>query len=152
MRPRHKPKRDGKTLVPDHRYLPGDEVLRCHYELHMDYRVDRISITKGQTRLMLDPRLEACMVEMRKGVCTDLKLDQVLALGEEQFNMTISMIDNRHRPGTKRRVEEAGEDHEVINEVRVGSVEEVVVVVMGGVGMAIAETNGPVKDHQPVRH
>ena len=152
MRPRHKPKREGKMFVPDQRYLAGDEVLRCHNELHMVYRVDRISITKGQTRLMLDPRLEACMVEMRKGVSTAPRLGQVLASGEEQYNTTISMTDNRHRPGTKRRVEEVGEDHEVINEVRVGSVEEVVVAAMGGVGLVIAETNGPVKDHQPVRH
>jgi len=96
---------------------------------------------------MLDPRLGACTVEMRKGVCTALKLGQASASGEEQFNMTILMIDNRHHPGMKRRTEEVEEAQEVISEVRVGSVEEVVDVVMGGVGMGIAEMTDLVKDH-----
>lgn len=155
MRPKHKPKRDERTSVLDQRYLPEDEGLPCHHELHMVYQVDHISIIKDRTRLMLDPRLEACTVEMRKGVCTVLKLGQVLASGEEQYNMMISMIDsrpNRLRPGMKRRAEEDEEDQEVINEVRVGSVEEVVDVVMGGVGMGIAEMSDLVKGHHKARH
>jgi hypothetical protein len=103
---------------------------------------------------MLDPRLEACTVEMKKGVSTALKLGQVLASGEEQYNMTISMIGSRHnrlRPGMKRRAEEVEEDQEVINEVRVGSVEEVVDVVMGGEGMGIAEMSDLVKGHHKAR-
>jgi hypothetical protein len=152
MRPKHKPKRDERTSVLDQRYLPGDEGLPCHNELRMVYRVDHISIIKGRTRLMLDPRLEVCMAETRKGVCTVPKLGQVLALEEEQFNMTILMIDNRHRPEMKRRTEEVEEDPEVINEVRVESVEEVVGVVMGGVEMGIAEMSDLIKGHRMVRH
>jgi len=152
MRPRHKPRRDGRMSVQDQRYLRGDEDLPCHHVLHMVYRVDHISITRARTRPMLDPRLGTCTVEMRKGVFTVQKLDQVLALEEEQFNMTISMIDNRHRPGLKRRAEEVEEDHEVINEVREGSVEEVVDAVMGGVGMGIAEMSDLVKGHHKARH
>jgi hypothetical protein len=154
MRPKHKPKRGGRTSVLDQRYLPGEEGLPCHHELHMVYRVDHISIIKDRTRLMLDPRLEACTGEMRKGVCTAPKLGQVLASGEEQYNMMISMIDSRHnrlRSGMKRRAEEVEEDQEVINEVRVGSVEEVVDVVMGGVGMGTAEMSDLVKGHHKAR-
>jgi hypothetical protein len=131
-RPKHKPKRDD-----------------------MVYQVDHISITKDRTRRMLDPRLEACTAEMRKGVCTAPKLGQVLASGEEQYNMTISMIGSRHnrlRSEMKRRTEEVEEEQEVINEVRVGSVEEVVDVVMGGVGMGIAEMSDLIKGHRMLRH
>lgn len=155
MRPKHKLRRDGRMSVLDQRYLPEDEGLSCHHELHMVYQVDHISITKDRTRLMLDPRLEACTVEMKKGVCMALKLGQVLASGEEQYNMTISMIDSRHnrlRPGMKRRAEEVEEDLEVINEVRVGSVEEVVGVVMGGEGMGIAEMSDRIKGLHKARH
>jgi hypothetical protein len=155
MRPKHKPRRDERTSVLDQRYLPEDEGLPCHHELHMVYQVDHISIIKDRTRLMLDPRLEACTGEMRKGVCTAPKLGQVLASGEEQYNMMISMIDSRHnrlRSGMKRRTEEVEEAQEVINAVRVGSVEEVVDVVMGGVGMGTAEMSDLVRGHRMVRH
>jgi hypothetical protein len=152
MRPRHKPKRDGRMSVPDQRFLPGEEGLLCHNELHMVYRVDHISIIRDRTRLMLGPRLEACTVEMKKGVCTALRLGLVLAFQDEQFNMTTSMIDNRHPPGLKRQAEEVEEDLEAINEVRVESVDEVVGVVMGGVGMGIAEMSDPGKSLPMARH
>jgi hypothetical protein len=155
MRPKHKPRRGGRMSVLDQLYLPEDEGLPCHHELHMVYRVDHISIIKGRTRLMRDLKLEVCMAEMRKVVCTAPKPGQVRALEEEQYNMTISMIDSRHNrlpPGMKRRAEEVEVDQEVINEVRVGSVEEVVDVVMGGVGMGIAEMSDPIKGHQVVHH
>lgn len=155
MRRKHKPKRGGRMSVLDQRYLPEDGALPCHNELHMVYRVDHISITRDRTRLMLDPRLEACTVEMRKGVSTALRPDQVSALEEEQSNTTISMIDsrhNRHRLGMKRRAEGVEEDQEEISEVRVGSVAEVVDVGMGGEGMGIAEMSDLTKRHQTVRH